>query len=296
MPDFQPGFEVAFCFGSILPFVFGSLAAGDDIKLIPFLLGCIAVLAMHLGANLMNDYSDSKSGVDWKDRKFYGYFGGSKLIQESVLSESFYLKSSILLFVLAFLSVTALSFLIREWSAILFLIIILFLGFSYSHKPFQFSYHYLGELIIFLLFGPALVMGGYFIQTGVFPDVKSFLLSLPFGFFTTAILFSNEVPDCSSDSSCGKKTWVVAVGPEKSFILYILLEACAFFSIIVNIYRGYLGVISVFSFLLLWPLIRAALMIKYNYSNKDLLITSSKITIGIQALASLILIVDKVLL
>jgi len=154
---------------SILPFIFGSLISRINFNFFIFFIGLACVMFTHLGANLINDYSDSKSGADWEDKRFYKFFGGSKLIQENVFTERFYLFASIFCFVISFCSTCILAIALKNLSIAWFYLIILFLGVSYSYKPLQFSYHRLGELVIFTLFGPAIVMGGYFLQTGIFP-------------------------------------------------------------------------------------------------------------------------------
>jgi 1,4-dihydroxy-2-naphthoate octaprenyltransferase len=53
-----------FLCASVLPFVFGSLIQKHNFNLSGFLLGLVAVMGTHLSANLINDYADSKSGVD----------------------------------------------------------------------------------------------------------------------------------------------------------------------------------------------------------------------------------------
>ncbi|MCX5701432.1 MAG: 1,4-dihydroxy-2-naphthoate octaprenyltransferase, partial [Candidatus Omnitrophica bacterium] len=60
--------RLPFLFASVLPFVFGSLIQKHNFNLSGFLWGLIAVIGAHLSANLINDYADSKSGVDWQDR------------------------------------------------------------------------------------------------------------------------------------------------------------------------------------------------------------------------------------
>jgi 1,4-dihydroxy-2-naphthoate polyprenyltransferase len=137
---------------------------------------------------------------------------------------------------------------LRSFSVIWLYAIIIALSWSYSKKPLQFSYHKAGEFIIFILFGPALVMGGYFIQTRIFPDLKSFTLSLPFAFLTTAILFANEVPDFSDDEKMGKFTWVKVCGPARAFLAYNILIVLAFLSILANIFSGYLSAWALASF------------------------------------------------
>ena len=214
--------RLPFISASVLPFVFGSLIKRQGFNLKGFLLGAIAVIAAHLSANLINDYADSKSGADWQDKNFYGFFGGSKLIQERVFSEGSYLKGAIFFVAISGLCIILLAINLKSLSPLVYYSVIIFLSWSYSQKPLQLSYHKLGELMIFLLFGPVPVMGGYFIQTGVFPNLESFCLSLPFGFLTCAILYANEVPDYNDDLQVGKLTWVSLLGSSGAFLLYYL--------------------------------------------------------------------------
>ena len=87
--NFIRAFRLPFITASTLPFVAGSLFERGNFNFTGFILGFIAVAATHLSANLINDYADSRSGADWGDRHYYGLFGGSKLIQEGGLTESF---------------------------------------------------------------------------------------------------------------------------------------------------------------------------------------------------------------
>ena len=284
--------RLAFVLVSISPFIFGSFLNSADFSSRNFFFGLICVIFTHLGANLINDYSDSKSKADWQDRNFYGFFGGSKLIQEGIFTEKFYLKTGIFCFSVATLSVLILAVFFNNLTIIALYFLVLFLGFSYSHGPLRFSYRKLGELIIFILFGPALVMGGYFLQTQVFPTLKSFLLSLPFGFFTVAVLFANEIPDYSDDLKVGKLTMVSLVGAEKSFILYYFIVSFGFLSILLNIMLGYLNAFAFLSLVSVIFAIRVALILKKYYHDKKRLVISSKMNIAIHIVISIFLILS----
>lgn len=275
---------------SILPFIFGSLIDRYDFNLLGFMLGFICVLATHLAANLINDYADSKSGADWQDKNFYKFFGGSKLIQEHVFSEKFYYNLAVIFVLISVCAALLLAGLLKSISVAILYAMIIFLSWEYSLKPFEFSYRGLGEIVIFLLFGPALVMGGYFIQTKIFPDLKSFILSLPFGFFTTAILFANEIPDFREDKKIGKCTWVGLLGPGRSFILYLIIIFLGFLSIFFGIARGYLNQISRLSIILIFFVVWAANILKKFPKEKLKLVKASRLTIAFQTLAGIILI------
>jgi len=260
-----------------------------------FFLGLAAALFTHLSANLINDYADSKSGADFQDKRFYQFFGGSKLIQEKIFTENFYLELAIFFVAISCISVIWLALILHNFSVIIYYSFIIFLGWSYSTRPIQFSYHRMGEVVIFLLFGPAPVMGGYFIQTGAFPDIKSFILSLPFGFFTTAILFANEIPDFPEDKKAGKFTWVGFLGPRKSFLLYYLIVACGFISILFGFGLGILGPVSLFAFLGLVPAVKAAGILRKHYADKMKLMDSSRLTIAVHTIVGIILILDMII-
>ncbi|MDD4894152.1 MAG: prenyltransferase [Candidatus Omnitrophica bacterium] len=291
--DFIRALRLSFIPASILPFILGSLLPGHNFNALNFFLGLVAVVFVHLSANLANDYADSKSGLDWQDKKFYNFFGGSKLIQEGVLSEKFYFWLAVFFSISGALCVIALSLIFKSPSVVAYFAVILFLAWSYSEKPLQFSYHGMGEAIIFILFGPALVMGGYFIQTGIFPDLKSFMVSLPVGFLITAVLFANEIPDYPLDTSCGKRTWVSFLGQERSYIIYVILIVCAFMSISLNFTMGYLNIKALISFVFILPALKAAAILRRQHT-KPGFIQSSKLTIMVHACVSAILILSVI--
>ena len=287
--------RLPFITASILPFIFGSLINRHNFNLWGFILGLVAASATHLSANLINDYADSKSGADWQDKNFYKFFGGSKLIQEMVFSERFYLRLAIIFAVIATASVIFLSVALKHLWVVGFYLVIIILSWSYSRKPLQFSYHRWGEFFIFILFGPVLVMGGYFIQTKIFPDIRIFLLSLPFGFLTTAILFANEVPDFSDDKKWGKFTWVSITGSQRAFLLYYLLMGLALSTILLNVILGYLSAWALLSLLFIFPAHKAAVVLRRYPYDKIRLVESSKLTITVQFLVSLVLITGALL-
>lgn len=293
--NFIKALRLPFITVTVLPFLFGSLIDRSDFSVLNFFLGLIAAVSVHLAANLINDYADSRSGADWRDKSFYGFFGGSKLIQHEILPESFYLKTALLFSFTGLVSTVFLAVLMKSALIVSFYIIILALAFSYSVKPFQFSYKRLGEAIVFILFGPALVMGGYFIQTGIFPSKESFLMSLPFGFMTVAVLFANEVPDFKDDERSGKVTWVSFSGRDKAFITYCILIFLVFFSVALNIISEYLDVSTFFSFIFAVLAIKAAIVLKDSPDDKAKLLTSSKLTVLLHALLSLFLLLEVML-
>lgn len=293
--NFFRALRLPFIAASILPFVFGSLIEGEIYSLLLFCLGLATVIFTHLSANLINDYADSKSGNDWIDKKFYKFFGGSKLIQEGVFSEGFYFWTAFFFAFCAFINVLLLALILGNLGLIVLYLALIILSWQYSQRPLQLSYHRLGEIVIFLLFGPALVMGGYYLQTSIFPDLKSFMLALPAGLLTVAILFANEVPDFSEDQKSSKFTGVSFFGLKLAFLGYLFLVFAALGSIVLGILLGYLSPLAYFSLIFVPLVFKAAMILKQHPKNKDRLIVSSKITIALQTVINLVLILSVVL-
>ncbi|MFA5271989.1 MAG: prenyltransferase [Candidatus Omnitrophota bacterium] len=288
MPDklknFIQALRLPFVTASFLPFLFGSFIVRENFNFLGFIFGLLAVVNTHISANLINDYADSRTGADWHDKKFYQFFGGSKLIQQNVFSEKFYLATAIIFALVSAISVILLSVTLKSYFVLVIYAAIVILSWFYSVSPLRFSYNRVGEIAIFFLFGPALVMGGYFIQTGIFPDLKSFFLSLPFGIFTTTILFANEIPDFYDDQKSAKFTWVSLIGPKNSFKLYYFLIFAGFSSILLNVLLSFLNPLALITFLFIIPAVKAEKIIKKFYENKTELMQSSKLTIVVQNL------------
>jgi 1,4-dihydroxy-2-naphthoate octaprenyltransferase len=280
---------------SIFPFIFGFFIEISKFNLPVFILGLIVVSFAHLSANLMNDFCDSKSGADWKDINFYGFFGGSKLIQEGIFRQGFYLKTSFFCAGVSLFSVLFLALILKNSLIISIYILVIFLGWQYTARPLRFSYNYLGELFVFILFGPVSVMGGYFIQTGIFPDARSFMLSLPFGFLTLSILIANEIPDFIEDKKTGKNNWVGLVGEKKAFLLYYCFVFLAIFFIFLCVQLKYMNTIAFLSVFLIPLAIKAGIILKRNFNDKVELIKSSKLAISLQGLISLLLILSIII-
>ena len=282
--------RLPFITASIFPFTAGTFLFHGKIDITRFAAGLVCVTAAHLGANLMNDYADSKSGADWQDKKFYGLFGGSKLIQEEILSEKDYLRASIGFFALAFFAVLLLTALLQSAAVIGFYIFIMLMGISYSWGILRFSYRYMGEAVIFILFGPALVMGGYFIQTLIFPSLSAFFLAVPFGLFTCAILFANEVPDYKEDLKAKKFTWVKLTGADNAYILYYVLMLTGICFVFLNIRMGILSYVSMLALIILPLIIKAGTILKTSYNDKSKLVKACKLTIFAQTMMGVLII------
>ena len=201
-------------------------------SIINFVLCTVGVLFAHLSTNMFNDYFDNIDGTDTGN---YNYFqqvsGGSRAIELGLISISKTKSSAILLMFIAILF--GITTLFNAYSDNIFPIITititaLFLGYFYTAPPIRLvARNGLGEISIFSVFGPLMVLGtgfaifnGNFLASSYFNDLLT--LSLPVGLLTTNILLINEFPDYEGDLKTGKNHLVVTFGKKNSRYIYLL--------------------------------------------------------------------------
>jgi 1,4-dihydroxy-2-naphthoate octaprenyltransferase len=287
--------RLPFITASVLPFIAGSILPKEELHWWVFLIGLVAVAATHLSANLLNDYADSRSGADWQDRTYHGgLFGGSKLIQEYVLKEGFFLRGAALCAAIALAMILILALIMHSAALIIWYALVLFLAWGYSEAPFRFSYYGLGELVVFGLFGPAPVLAAFFLQTGRFPAAPALLLSLPFGFLTAAILLANEVPDCRTDEMTGKRNLVVRIGRDNAYKLYYWIMGAALVAVALNVAAGVISPWGLLAFVIVGPVFLAGEVLRGNTAKNRQLMVSSRLTIASHTIAAVILIVAAI--
>ena len=193
-----------------------------------FGITALGVAALHLGANLLNDYYDS-FGSDPLNEHVTPFSGGSRVIQNQELSADTVCTMAYVFLGIGMACGLALIFLGRPLVAILGLVGLL-AGYLYSAAPVQLMSAGLGELAIFLAFGPPLSLGAYYAQTGSLKPAALFL-GLPLGFLITAILWINQFPDMKADADAAKRHLVVRLGLKKSRWVYAGLMLAPFASL-----------------------------------------------------------------
>ena len=286
------GMRLPFLTVSILPYTYGAFLAPQPLYPTRFLLGLCAVACAHLSANLMNDYADSRTGVDWRDPIHRGYFGGSKLIQAGLATERTYLASALAFAAVGLACATVLALLLASLWAPLIFVAVQTLAWSYSVRPLQLSYARLGEACIFLLFGPASVLTGLSVQTMTWPAGRAVFGSLPFGFFTVAVLLANEVPDRKDDLAVGKNNLVNGLSPSLAWLPYLLSSVIGLVSVVWAWSLGLLGFRALFSLSVLFPVLAAAGILAKHGEDKSRVTSASKLALVAHMGVGLFLIMD----
>ena len=199
-----------------------------DVRLLSLTMFGVAFL--HLGGNLINDFYDS-FGSDPINVYVTPFSGGSRVIQNQELTAETVLFMAYLFFGLGVLCGLALMYLGRPYVLVIGL---LGLGaaYLYSASPVQLMSLGLGELTIFLAFGPVLSFGAYYVMTGLLAPV-GLAVSLPLAFLITAILWINEFPDLEADETAAKRHLVVRLGLGRALWVYASLMVAPFLSLFV---------------------------------------------------------------
>lgn len=174
---------------------------------------------LHAAGNLLNDYFDHRSGVD---RKVDGDEGRpGRLLVHGRLSPANVLTEAAVCLLLA--GVVG-AYLIWKCGPGLFWFAVAAVAslYAYTGPPLKLKYRAMGEPLIFLVFGPILMLGAAYAQTGRF-EFSAMLISIPVGMATTAILVGNNIRDDQEDRESGIRTICHVAGQRATRIMYIAL-------------------------------------------------------------------------
>ncbi len=207
---------------SMCPVLLGSVfAIKKDFFSFPIFLETLSfALLIQIGTNLSNDYFDFTQGSDTSERK-----GPVRACQQGLISSQHMMLGFCLTFFLAFLMSLHLIWIGGFWF-FLGMVMSILSGIFYTATKYSLASLGLGDLFVFLFFGPVAVLGTYYLQM---QDFGSEILSasLGAGFICTAILAVNNIRDVEEDTKSHKKTLVVRLGKKfgKSEYLFCLITA-----------------------------------------------------------------------
>lgn len=214
--------------GSLIPVILGSVLAftEDKFNIGYFFLSAIAIILLHAGVNLLSDHDDFVRKVDTKDS-----YGSSGILIENLLKLKDISKVGKCLLVIGVLIGLFLAY--KKGLVVLLIGLIGALGgYSYTGRPLSLKYRGLGAPLVFLLFGPLMVIGSYYVQTQTV-TFSALWVSIPVGLLTTAILHVNDIRDIVYDKKAGIKTLSILIGKNKSKKIYYGLIIFSYLSVLV---------------------------------------------------------------
>ena len=204
---------------AIAPVVVASALAGTDFNWFRTALALKVGVWLQIGVNYANDYSDGVKGTD-ENR-----VGPTRLVASGLASAKAVKNAAFISFAIASVAGLWLSLLT---SPLLILIGILAIAAAWGYTGGKNPYGYsgLGEVSVFTFFGLVATMGTYYVQTESVTAL-SFIVAIPMGALSCAILAVNNIRDRAQDELVGKRTLSVRLGDRKARHLYVSLLVLA---------------------------------------------------------------------
>ena len=178
-------------------------------------------LAMQIGVNLANDYSDFVRGADTPLR-----IGPLRAAASGVVAPQRVKWAAIASFGVAGLVGLGLS-LATDWRLLMVGAACLLAGWLYTGGPRPYGYLGLGELFVFVFFGLVATVGTVYVEElRVTP--LAVLAGCGIGFMATAILILNNLRDIDTDAAAGKLTLATRIGRRRTLVLLLVVVVAAF--------------------------------------------------------------------
>ncbi|MEL7122882.1 MAG: prenyltransferase [Bacteroidota bacterium] len=221
---------------SLLPVVLGGIIAysNQNFNLLFWVLVLVGVLLAHSAADLFDDFYDFRTGNDGsKEHKFHDnpLFKGQISIKQV-------LTAAILCTVIA--SFIGVYLLVEVGMPVFYLMLGgAFILFFYTAPPFRLNYHGLGEIVIFLSFGPMIILGTYYVITGDL-HLEPLIISIAPGIFTMNVGLISNIFDYDDDIKHNKKSIPVRFGRQNGVNVLIGGTILAYVSIIIGMIIGWL--------------------------------------------------------
>ena len=204
---------------AIVPVLIGSGVAAGYGKFSPWraALALLVALALQVGVNFANDYSDGVRGSDSAERRV----GPMRLVGSGRASPRQVKLAAFGCFLVACCAGLVLAA-VTSWWLVAVGALAVAAAWFYTGGPRPYGYRGLGELSVFLFFGVAAVAGTAFVQMGRFSWL-GLAASVPAGLLSCALLMINNLRDIRSDSESGKVTLAVRMGDARSRTAYLWL-------------------------------------------------------------------------
>ncbi|NJD30928.1 MAG: 1,4-dihydroxy-2-naphthoate polyprenyltransferase [Gammaproteobacteria bacterium] len=218
---------------SAAPVLVGTGAAWADGKfaLGPALAALLGASLLQIGANFANDVFDFERGADNADR-----LGPQRATQQGWISAAQMKRAMWLTFAGAALVGFYLTY-VAGWPVLALGLLSIAAAYLYTGGPKPYGYLGLGDLAVFLFFGPGAVVGTYYVQAlGVSP--LAWWASIPIGALATAILVVNNLRDIETDARASKLTLAVRLGDRATRSYYLGLLVGAYLVPLVLLWRG----------------------------------------------------------
>ncbi|MCU0441899.1 MAG: 1,4-dihydroxy-2-naphthoate octaprenyltransferase [Bacteroidia bacterium] len=193
----------------------------------------LTAILLQIVSNLANDYGDFVKGTDNENR-----IGNTRALQSGTIQPK-QMKVAIILFVVLSLASGISMLLIATNGKIDAQFMLFFLlglvaiaaAIKYTVGKNAYGYSGLGDVAVFLFFGPVSVLGTFFLSSGFDfnwqTDAYILLPTFAIGLLSAAVLNTNNIRDIENDKASGKNTIPVKIGVSNARIYHTFLIATA---------------------------------------------------------------------
>jgi 1,4-dihydroxy-2-naphthoate polyprenyltransferase len=200
-------------------------------------LALLGLVVAHAANNMINDYFDLESGVDTDEyvRALYAPHPIlSGLVSRPTLRNAILLANGFDLAVMLFLAWAV------GWPVIAFALAGAFISFFYVAPPIRLKHRGLGEPGVFLVWGPLMIGGTFYVATGTLP-AWVWIASLPYAILVTTVLFGKHIDKIEADGARGVRTLPVILGETWAKRVSMALMV-AFYPIVIGLaLTGFIG-------------------------------------------------------
>ena len=199
------------------------------------ILALITTLGFQVLSNFANDYGDGVKGTDNEDR-----IGPMRALQSGIISPKEMKRAMVITAILTLISAILLIYVSLGIERLLISLFFLVLGIAaiwaaikYTVGDNAYGYRGLGDVFVFIFFGPVSIMGIYFLIT---KGLEWFMIfpSITVGLLSVAVLNLNNMRDIESDKKAGKNTIVVKMGLAKAKLVHYGFVVIAFLCAVIS--------------------------------------------------------------
>ena len=197
---------------AIAPVLVGTAFAGYNSNAVNFFLALVVGVALQVGVNYANDYSDGVKGTD-KDR-----VGPMRLVGSGAATPEAVKRAALIAIAIAVVAGVSLAAR-SSWILIALGALSIIAAWTYTGGPKPYGYFALGEVSVFIFFGLVATLGTYFAHVGSL-SFEVLLASFTMGSLASAILVLNNLRDLEKDKLAGKITLAVKIGHSQTRRFY----------------------------------------------------------------------------
>ena len=188
-------------------------------------LALIVSLALQVGVNYSNDYSDGIRGTDTER------VGPMRLVGSGAAAPATVRRAALACFAIAGLCGLILAALTSWWLVPVGVASVAAAWF-YTGGPRPYGYAGFGEVFVFVFFGLVAVLGTTYVQAGRI-SLTAVVAAIGIGLLACALLMANNLRDVATDAAVGKRTLAVHLGDPLSRRVFVLMIGGAFLAVAV---------------------------------------------------------------